>query len=302
MKVLQDYDISVTLSMPRSPANVERGNFMVNLFLLDADASALQTRDARQITGPGVDFEDKAVMFNSRRTALLPYVDPVVSLASRLLFILYHIFRPRSETCNLIVPLAERVAFSKGTGVPSTAYVEIEAGQTIQIYSVSLTVTARLRGLRWLMFHYRLTTYVGLTLAFWLCECLFMGLAWATWVSTMGSLRAGVLEKKESRLKGGLTDDEEDGDDAEKHDSSDVSHVFPTYGRSPPLKHEPQVKEEMESLRALGDIPAAGAEADDEDDEGSEDGRLRDSGIGTSYSEDGSGSIRRRASRSKVGR
>lgn len=304
MKTLQDYDISLAISMPRSPANVERGNFMVNLFLLDADATALQAQDARQTSGRGVEFDDKAVMFNSRRPAILPYVDPVVSLASRLLFLLYHIFLPSSESNTLTIPLAERVTFSKFSGVPSTAYVEIEAGQTIQTYSVALIVTAQLRGLRWLMFHHRLTTYIGLTLSFWLCECLFMVLAWAVWVATVGSSVEGgersLAGKPAPLMKTEVTDDDED---EEQLDSSDRPHTFPSYGRHPPLKHEPQVKREMEPGRAMADIPVAGAEADDEDEEASEDEqRRRDSGLGTSYSEEGSGSVRRRTSRSRAER
>jgi hypothetical protein len=101
-------------------------------------------------------------------------------------------------------------------------------------------------------------------------------------------------------MKTEVTDDDED---EEQLDSSDRPHTFPSYGRHPPLKHEPQVKREMEPGRAMADIPVAGAEADDEDEEASEDEqRRRDSGLGTSYSEEGSGSVRRRTSRSRAER
>ncbi|KAI9151672.1 Septation protein imp2 [Paramyrothecium foliicola] len=295
LKTQQDYDLAVTISMPRSPANVERGNFMVNLSLLDADVSTLQVRDARQTGGRGVEFDDRAVVFNSRRPVLLPYVDPMVSWASRVLFLLYHIFLEKSDTCTLTIPLAERVVFSRTSRVPSAAYVEVEAGQTIQIYSAVLTVTAQLRGLRWLMFHYRLTMYVVLTFSFWACEVLFMVLAWTAWVTTMSPISGtGTSTMLSTKHKEANVKTENTGDEDEMEEPGNVSdrpHVFPTYGRQPPLKHDPQVKREADLERSMAEIPVAGAEADDEDEDDVEyDPQRHDSGLGTSYSEEGSSS------------
>lgn len=292
MKAQQEYDISVSVSMPRSPANVDRGNFMVSLYLLDSVADSRLATAARRFADGVVGFGDSNILFASRRSALVPYVDPLVSLASRLFFLLYHVVFPASHTLTLNVPLAERVFFGKGARIPSSAYIEIEAGQTIQTYSATLVLTAQLRGLRWLMFHYRLPTYLAFTFLFWVCEIVFMGGAWVFWSSTTEAPPAGgkgVHGESPAAIKGqGELENEEE----------DRPHTFPTYGRQPPLKHEPEVKQEAGRGQLLSEIPFGGGEADDED-EGDNDGiddRLRDSGLGTSYSEDGSSSLRRRSS------
>lgn len=295
LKSQQDYDISVTLSMPRSLPNVERGNFMISLYLLDSRYSDTLDVSARKFANDRLDFEQGNVLFKSRRPALIPYVDPVVSLGSRILFLLYHLIVPSSQTCVLNVPVAERVTFPTDSAIPSTAYVEVEAGQGIQIYSASLTMTAQLSGLRWLMFHYRLLTFITFTMLFWVCELGFMVVAWAILSSLLGTSSSSTELKSYRNQRrsttGGMTDSDEndDGDDA-----SDYPQQFPTYGKQPPLKHEPDVKDEEDHNQPLHEIPIAGEEADDEEEEG----EPRDSGIGTSYSGEGSSSVRKRSIRS----
>jgi hypothetical protein len=201
----------------------------------------------------------------------------------------------------LTVALAERVSFSRGVTPPVAAYVEIEAGQDLQTYGVSLDLTAQLRGLRWLMHRYRLPMYLICTFSFWVFEVVFMGLTWS--VLFAGDGVGGPVSDRAGKQRA-LTNEEEEEEKEEgegQEDDSDVSdhpHNFPTYGRQPPLKHEPKVKDE-EHERPLSEVPIAGAEADDEgdgldDDDGDP---LLDSGIGTSYSEAAGGQIRRRASR-----
>ncbi|KAH6605859.1 sh3 domain-containing [Trichoderma cornu-damae] len=303
LKSQQDYDISVTLSMPPSPPNVERGNFMVSLYLLDSKNSDALAVSAREFANGQADFGQSSVRFTSRRTALLPYVDPVVSLASRVLFLLYHLIVPTAQTCVMKIPVAERVIFPTDSAIPSWAYVEVEAGQGIQIYSASLTMTAQLSGLRWLMFHHRLLTFITFTMLFWACELAFMSVAWAVFSSLMGS-SSGRLEPKAPRGQrrsttegptdsGGL-DESDDGDDA-----GDYPQQFPTYGKHPALKREPDVKDEEERKQPLHEIPVAGEEADDEG-EDVEEKSPRDSGVGTSYSGEGSSSVRQRTSRSRL--
>ncbi|KAK5995086.1 Seipin-like-like protein [Cladobotryum mycophilum] len=280
LKSQQDYDISVTLSLPRSPANTERGNFMISLHLLGTTSTDAVAASARKFANGQPDFEEHAVLFTSRRPTLVPYIDPVVSLASRLLFLLYHMLAPGTQTCTMIIPLGERVAFAKDSAIPTVAYIEVEAGQDIQIYSAVLTMTAQLRGLRWLMFHYRVSTFLAFTSLFWACEFLFMSVVWTALSALMGSSTSSG-KKPQGKQDHYLEDDSGGGED--RDETSDYPQTFPTYGRQPPLKHEPDVKKEEERERTLAEIPMAGAEADDEDEDG--DGVQRDSGIGTSYSE-----------------
>lgn len=297
LKSQQDYDISVTLSMPRSLPNVERGNFMISLYLLDSKNSDNLDVSARKFANDRSDFEQSNILFTSRRPALIPYVDPVVSLGSRIIFLLYHLIVPTSQTCVLNVPVAERVTFPTDSAIPSTAYVEVEAGQGIQIYSASLTMTAQLSGLRWLMFHYRLLTFITFTMLFWVCELGFMVVAWAILSSLLGTSSSSTELKSHRNQRrsttGGMTDSDGYDENDDGDDASDYPQQFPTYGKQPPLKHEPDVKDEEEPQQPLHEIPVAGEEADDEEEDAPQ-----DSGIGTSYSGEGSSSVRKRSIRS----
>ncbi|KHO01695.1 tubulin-tyrosine ligase [Metarhizium album ARSEF 1941] len=300
-KLYQGYDISVTLSMPRSPANTERGNFMVSLYLVKdlakdykSDSSGRNAMDGRHY------LEAKKVLFKARRPALMPHEDVILSVARRVLFMGYYLLFPRSQARSLTVELAQRVSFDGRAMQPTAAFVEIEAGQDIQIYSTSLTLAAQLRGLRWLMFHYRLVTYMAFTFLFWVCEILFMCVAWVVWDATR-------VSKSGKNKVDGSTDDDAD------EDTDRAAGLAGPAGR-PVVKREPEVKreeEDEEPEQSLSDIPMgeaeaeAAAEADDEDD--IDDGNVggggsrSDSGIGTSYKEEGSERVvRRRASRSPL--
>ncbi|QGI65942.1 hypothetical protein CEK26_009892 [Fusarium fujikuroi] len=260
--------------MPRSNPNVERGNFMITLHMVDTQADAGLHAAAERHASLHQGLEGANVLFTSRRPALFPYVDP---------------------TNSIVIPLAERVLFSKASDLPRSAYVEVEAGQTIQIYHAYLQLTAQLRGLRWMMVHYRISTFIALTLVFWAFEVIFMGVAWGLWSMTSGS-PPGDADDKTRRLEAeGYEYEDEDTDRAE---------TFPTYGRQQPLKYEPDIKPEADPEQPLSEIPRAGADADDEDegsfDDDDDDVQHKDSGIGTSYSEEGVSSIRRRTSRNKL--
>jgi seipin len=303
MKTQQAYDVSVTMSLPRSPPNIERGNFMVKLLFLDKDFETPTTPNAGILPTAA---EQQTALFQARRPALIPYEDPAVSLASRLIFLLYHVFFSESRTCTMTVPLAEGMMANKGAEIPSSVYLEVEAGQAFQIYSVEVTLTAQLQGLRYLMVHYRLPMYVALTTIFWCCEVVFMVMAWGILGSLFGmptnEASPSGPNGKAMRSLGGVSkelefeqDGHEDGEDM--RDSSDRPLSFPSIRGQPALKHEPRVKQELTPDRALAEIPAGDAEADDEDDEfdeGQDDRWKGDSGLGTSYSEEGSTSVRRR--------
>ncbi|OAA70518.1 SH3 domain protein [Cordyceps fumosorosea ARSEF 2679] len=303
MKSLQDYDISVTFMMPRSPANLDRGNFMVSLHLIDSrDQTPIAAR-ADEFARGHAGFGVSKVLFSSRRSALVPYEDPLVSLTSRVLLMGYLLLSSNSQRHELTVKLAERVSFEKDSLRPAAAYVEVEAGQDIQIYSTHLTLTAQLRGLRYLMVHYRLLTYVVLTLLFWFFEVLFMSAAWSAWSSYVSMpVDGGKLQRGVSGDRDAATDS---GDDLEleggrgRADDEDEAGPSRSVKRdsSSSFKREPGFKGEETPERSLADIPLVGAEADDEDDTEEEDRKCQAvSGQGTSYRKEGSDTVRRRAS------
>ncbi|KAK1767652.1 putative adipose-regulatory protein-domain-containing protein [Phialemonium atrogriseum] len=216
LKDNQLYDITASLTLPRSPANLERGNFMAAMYLLDRDGTAPPKKPETTaamlkpvempgslempylLTSPFPDplrlFSDRRILHASRRPALIPYADPLVSRASRVLFLLYYLAFPHiAESTVLEIPMAEGVSFSSGGGsgpppilFPSSVFIELRAGQALQVYEASVTLRARLTGLRWLMWQYRIATFFVLTTAFWACEVLSAVVMWMA-LSSLGS-------------------------------------------------------------------------------------------------------------------
>lgn len=309
----------MTLNLPNSPTNLAHGNFMLALYLLD-EAEAPPTKIAMAMIGshlplmlapaPQSILADKNIIFMSTRPAIIPYTDPLVSLAKRLLLLVYHVFVPASETTRLVVPMVERLEFRPGKMMPTTLVLDVQAGQSLQVYDVLVTFTAQLGGLRWFMHTWWITSFVLFTSLFWLSEVFFLA---ATAVATKvlwgvvfgggsrGAAPPGLIKEEEGRnprIK-------QEGGHGQGKTLDDVPMTFPTSSQQPPLRYEP----EPGHASAVDEGPApqqpqadVGGEADVEDEAfgdeyREEDPQGRDSGIGTSFSErDGGGSVRRRTS------
>jgi hypothetical protein len=355
----QPYDITVSLTLPRSPANLDRGNFMIALHLLSSlDTIPLplpyitpSPHTPDHYAGPPsslvptrVDLPtyltSTRILYTSTRPALIPYTDPVASLARRVLLLGYHLLFPRrAAAVRLEVPMAEQVSFSEpssssssskrlgssATGLPTSLLLEVQAGQSIQVYDASVTLTARLHGLRWFMHAWRATAFVALTCGFWAVEMVVMAgfmlaVTWclrgieSTWWGKDqegergeegnhdGNGGAGVGNGK--RLKA----EEGKGKVKIEQGASPLPSPFapaPTFaakGKEKEVKEEGQGEERK--MATVPDIGAsqAGAEADDEGD-GGESVRSRALGEGTSYSSQvsGEGARRRISSRGASG-
>ncbi|KAI1424692.1 putative adipose-regulatory protein-domain-containing protein [Xylaria sp. FL1777] len=275
----QAYDVSVDLTLPRSPANLERGNFMVAIYAMksapDSHAFAFSTS-----AYPYEHVTRDNVVFVSRRPALIPYEDPLVSTVSRILFLLYHIvFARASETVTLSIPMGELVQF-RGV-LPLSVLVDVQAGQTLQVYSCQMTLVARLTGMRWFMYNHRILAFVSCTTVFWLAEMVSMGFAWAIlgWLFSGRERDVVPMPVPEHENEGWKTRQDESEDDraVKREDEVEVKAETP----------EPEPGTEK-SPRHAGD-------ADDEG--GSEDG-WEVSGTGVSFHDGRSrGQIRRRLSR-----
>jgi seipin len=156
----QPYDLVVSLTLPRSPSNLGRGNFMIALHLLSQGdpatssakahphpppvpyylpgRSALTTTTSTKSTKTDDDplsllqptrlnlpsfLSTNAILFTTTRPALIPYIDPFAELAARLLFLPYHLLssRPVTATVRLEVPMAEDLVFAGARGSSSLA-------------------------------------------------------------------------------------------------------------------------------------------------------------------------------------
>ena len=194
LKMDQEYDISIVLSLPHSPANLAVGNFMVELVLSSGSTSTkgsttditsavrLPPANPREF----LESQGKRVLFAAARPAILAYADPLVARAKRLVLLPVHLFAPEAASRErLLVPMAESLSFTGPGGpnsvLPAVLYVELrtpgvggDSAYELQTYGAEVVFSARLRGLRWLMYHHRVFAFLLLTTAAWLVEVAFM--------------------------------------------------------------------------------------------------------------------------------
>ncbi|KAH7021023.1 putative adipose-regulatory protein-domain-containing protein [Microdochium trichocladiopsis] len=289
----QAYDVTVDLTLPRSPVNLERGNFMVALYALrslpDNPASAF-----RLPSDPYEHVTASNVVFASRRPALIPYEDPLVSTASRLLFLLYHIIFPSSEQVTLTVPMGELVDFKDV--LPLSILLDVQAGQTLQVYSATVTLVARLRGLRWLMYNHRVISFVVCTTVFWLFEIVSTLIAWLALAYVVSNQQPKT--QREYGGKGVSRGGELAGRRAQQDYAGQTDH---SRGSDAQVKNELEassddidVKQEEAEDEVLAGLSRHGGDADDEEED------LKDLGPGSTGSAlhdvKGAGSLRRRSS------
>ncbi|KAK3504031.1 putative adipose-regulatory protein-domain-containing protein [Neurospora crassa] len=355
IKTNQPYDITVTLNLPRSPTNVyrETGNFMVALHLLNGspeiqrviqppvpplnpdnpltgkpggpDIASFITPIPPAVPDPIFHLTHNKILFSSTRAAVIPYIDPLVAQAKRVMFLGYHVLFPEhAEMVTLQVPLAEKVQFPRrsgraaarlglvGDGSPTSLLVEVQAGQKLQVYDAKVTMTAKLGGLRWFMYHHRIISFVVGTWAVWVGEMVSLVVAWVIggyMLSRMleggsgavdkgeeGKLGRDVKGKRKARLhEGSGTGDgyDPEHETSESSSMSDTERTFPSRFGAPPLKYEPWIKQEQAEEEKEKSAAVTKEEEDEEDDDlydlpvhlpsvreaGHE---FRDSGIGSS--------------------
>ncbi|KAG7286634.1 hypothetical protein NEMBOFW57_008945 [Staphylotrichum longicolle] len=150
----QAYDITVSLTLPRSPPNLDRGNFMIALHLLT--------------TPPG------------QTTAAAPARVLFLPLNLLLFSTTTTTHRSAISTVRLTVPMAEDLVLvpqyhadattTTATRLPESLLLEVQAGQDIQVYDARVTLVARLKGLRGFMYRWRATAFVLFTGGFWVVE------------------------------------------------------------------------------------------------------------------------------------
>jgi seipin len=211
-------------------------------------------------------------------------------------------------------------------GGAETGVRALGAGEgQVQVYSASLTFSARFEGMRYLVYNHRVVSFVVFSMVFYVVSIVSMGLVWA-WVgpSIMGKGEQALVKREqggrvaEAKKKDAVvkTEDEE-GDDTtgfRLEDLSDTPAHYPSGRGRPPLKYEAKPPESGPSAQPQEREVGEGEKADDEDDEGDAEmerayaratGRFEgDSGIGTMSegARTGPDLVRRRSGRSLGGR
>jgi seipin len=329
----QPYDITVEIYLPRTPSNLDAGNFMLDLSLLSPPSTPSSVPSAIMTVIPNT----STTIAHSRRPAILPYSSPILSLYQTVTSLPFHFLGFRDpDAATLNIPMFERVSFSRGwRNIPAALALEIQT-QThssipLQIYSAKVLFQARFQGLRWFVYNYRILSWM-------LFSALFYSLTISSMAITWGLVSYLIFPKKpadqkriksesEAELSNGHVkaepkrklkdEDDESSLDAAIADMSDTPTTFPTLSRQMPLRFPVQrqpsdsgrspIKRETETtilethIEALAAATAEDA-ADDEDDyvPPRDDRRAFDSGIGTSMESENvaSGLARRRSARS----
>lgn len=257
-------------------------------------SSTIPSIPATSITSPNT-----TLLAHSRRPAILTYVSPLVDTASTLSGIPFYVLGWKRESEVLEISVFEGVEFVKGwRNVPRYVRVAIEADEKMQFYEVGVRILAKFGGLRWVIYHHRILSYLFFTTTFWMGSMLGCGVAWVLisfFLSGSGGQRVGEKQEGIDGVKVKKEpEDEAQFDPTSMEDLSDTSRSFPTLGRQLPLhfsgrkdniKHEDDLAENMkreeDGAMDSTNIQPLGAEADDEDDDEAV-VSWRDSGVGTS--------------------
>lgn len=277
----QKYDVSVEMVVPRSRTNLQAGNWMVDLSLRTASSSSTPNSiktmlgwddDTADCTSPkdgntATTTSRAEILAHSRRPAILTYRSwPTEHLYRLLRFPLYLTgFGTESETLH--ISMLESAYFP--STVPSSLRLELRSRTPLDVYRVTVHISAKLEGLRWLMYTYRLTSLVVFVALFWGTEMCVLLLTWGAVTMLLGSSPKEEDGKEEN---GKVKKELEDGASEAGTEYSDTDRTFPTLSSQAPLRYsspesKTKTKEEQEDTR-LADIPIKeDAEADDEDDD-----------------------------------
>lgn len=154
----QPYDVSVELIVPNTPSNHEIGNFMVDLDMLNTASESI---------------------VRSARPAILQYASPMIDTMSTMISSGPILLGLKQESQTIQVPLLEAYEFEAGWLTnPSHARIEIHA-PTLKVYACKLSLHTRLRGLPWLLYHFKVPSFILFTTLFWFSSTLFMVGSWA---------------------------------------------------------------------------------------------------------------------------
>ena len=330
----QAYEVSVDLEMPRTPTNLEAGVFMVDVRLLGPfNPVAEPPETLRQLLGniTTLGGDGSTVLQHSRRPAMLQYKSRSLGLLNKAVNLPWHVLGFKDlDTDKINVRMWDKTLFKRGAGsVPKAVRLEIAAsgatsglghmaaGNHVQIYKASVSLSARFHGLRYLVYNHRILSFVVFSTTFYFVSIISMGLAWA-WIgpSIMSPPSRDIVKlepppaKKEPEPKTIKAEDEDEeyGEGLKLEDVSDAPAQFPSARGRLPLRYEGRQKEPGPSAAQEREI-GEGEKADDEEEDDNEEyaavarttGRFEgDSGIGTmsESQRDGHGLVRRRSGRS----
>ncbi|OJD22801.1 hypothetical protein ACJ73_05850 [Blastomyces percursus] len=198
----QQYDISVALYLPRTPSNLAAGNFMLDLALVS-------TTDTSTNTNGETSTEENIIAW-SRRPAILTYASPMVDTARRVSKMPLYVLGWQREAEKLKVNMMGRVEFARKRGaMPKMLRLEIRSDERMQVYNAIVRFDAKFSGLRWIMYNWKILSFLAFSSAFWVVSMLLTSSVWIALAS-----QAEPTFRKRPKLE---------DEDEEEENSSDVS-------------------------------------------------------------------------------
>lgn len=165
----QDYDVSVHLYLPRTPANTAAGNFMLDLDLYSKEALLSSPSPGGGVLLAGGDDSDYSAdpkslvpfrISQSRRTAILPYTSYLVSLAYRIARLPIYVLGFCWEAEHLKITMLERISFeSANKNVPALVKLSVDSFERMQIYKATVRFDAKFSGLRYGLCFFAISFY-----------------------------------------------------------------------------------------------------------------------------------------------
>ncbi|EEA27138.1 hypothetical protein TMatcc_004590 [Talaromyces marneffei ATCC 18224] len=234
---LQHYDVSVSLWLPRTPANLVTGNFMLDLALHSPPQTSIMDTNT-----------STTLIAHSRRPAILTYTSSLVDTAHTISCLPLYLIGWKREAETLEVPMFEDLEFARGwRNVPSSLRLEIQSREQMQIYGVEVRFRAKFRGLRWLMYRWRLLSFFAFTSMFWSVSMISSSIVWLLVSHYLGSTAHDVQQIKKE-------EDTEDNDTDTKKESGD--------SRSTSHRDDDIVKQE--EIEETANIPPLGTQSGNE--------------------------------------
>lgn len=133
------YEMKLSLRLPFNEYNQQLGNFMVSIHV-----------DDQTITRP----------------AIVPHESSLVATARTLFSLPFLLLGLMSESIEVIIPLYE--------GSLTSSTIALSVDKPLRVYSSVLMVNAQFNGLRYLIWNYRVTSFVVFSAVFWSVEMTMM--------------------------------------------------------------------------------------------------------------------------------
>jgi len=193
------------------------------------------------------------LLANSRRPAILTYASQIVDTANKISRIPLYVIGWWREAENLKINMIEGIEFARGwKNIPGSLRLGIQSQERMQIYTARVRFDARFTGLRWMVYQWRVLSFLIFCSMFWVVSMMSTSLVWFLLASHLGSGIGGI--KKENIFEG---DEISDGSvkaesEDEVVDDSSSAVEFPVLERSAAIKEEPEIEESSTLIREAG--------------------------------------------------